>query len=152
VFYDCQQRLLIVLAAQEGWEVHHMDVKSAFLNDNLHEDVYIEQPASFIVSRKEHKVLKLWKALYKLHQAPHAWNTKLDDTLLSLTYRRTPSEHAIYIRRNTNVQLVVGVYVDDLIITDSDRDDIRSFKEEMVAALKMSELNLLHFYLDIEVK
>jgi hypothetical protein len=69
-------RLLIALVAHKGWEVHHMDVKSAFLNDDLHEEVYVEQPAGFVVTGKEHKVLKLWKALYGFHQAPRAWNTK----------------------------------------------------------------------------
>jgi hypothetical protein len=87
-------------------------------------------------------VLKLRKALYWLHQAPRTWITKLDDMLLSLSFRRTPSEHAIYIWQNSNVQLVVGVYVDDLIITGLDHDDIRSFKEEMVAAFKMSNLGI----------
>jgi hypothetical protein len=62
-------RLLITLVAHEGWEVHHMDVKSAFLNGDLQEEVYVEQPAGFIVASKEHKVLKLKKALYGLHQA-----------------------------------------------------------------------------------
>jgi hypothetical protein len=73
-------------------------------------------------------VLKLKKALYELHQAPPAWNVKLDNKLLSLGFWRTPLEHTIYARWNDNMQLVVGVYVDDLIITDSDRDNIRSFK------------------------
>jgi hypothetical protein len=144
--------LLIALVAHEGWEVHHMDVKSVFLNGDLQEEVYVEQPAGFIIAGKEHKVLKLKKALYGLHQAPRAWNTKLDDTLLSLGFWRTPSKHTIYIRQNGNVQLVVGVYVDDLIITGSDRDNIRSFKEEMAAAFKMSDLDLLHYYLGIKVK
>jgi hypothetical protein len=89
--------LLIALAAHEGWEVHHMNVKLAFLNDDLQEEVYVEQSACFIVTGKEHKVLKLKKALYGLHQALRSWNVKLDDTLLSLGFWRTPSEHAIYV-------------------------------------------------------
>jgi hypothetical protein len=129
-----------------------MDVKSAFLNGDLQEEVYVEQPSDFIVTSKEHKVLKLKKALYGLHQAPRAWNMKLYDTLLSLGFRRTPSKHVIYVWWNGNVQLVVGVYVDDLIITGSDHNNIRSFKEEMAAAFKMSDLSLLHYYLGIEVK
>jgi hypothetical protein len=68
-------RLFIALTAHEGWEVHNMDVKSGFLNGNLLEEVYVEQPSSFIVTGKEHKVLKLRKALYGLHHAPCAWNT-----------------------------------------------------------------------------
>jgi hypothetical protein len=129
-----------------------MDVKSTFLNGYLQEEVYVEQPVSFIVAGKEHKVLKLQKALYGLHQASRAWNAKLDDTLLSLGFQRTPSEHSIYIRRNSNVQLVVGVYVDYLVITGSDHDDIKSFKEEMASVFKMSDLSLLHYYLGVEVK
>jgi hypothetical protein len=78
-------RLLIALAAHEGWEVHHIDVKSTFLNGDLQEEVYVEQPTGFIIVGKEHKVLKLKKVLYGLHQA---WNAKLDDTLLSLDFRR----------------------------------------------------------------
>jgi hypothetical protein len=64
----------------------------------------------------------------------------------------TLSEHTIYVWRKDNVQLMVGFYVDDLIITSSDCDDIRSFKEEMAATFKMSDLGLLHYYLGIEVK
>jgi hypothetical protein len=145
-------RLLIALTSHKGWEVHHMGVKSAFLNSDLQEEAYVEQPVGFIIAGKAHKVLKLKKALYRLHQAPRAWNTKIDDTLLSLGFRKTPSEYAIYVRWNGNLQLVVGVYVDDLIITGSDRDNIRSFKEELAAAFKMSDLSLLHYYLGIEVK
>jgi hypothetical protein len=125
-----------------------MDVKSAFLNGDLQEEVYIEQSTGFVVAGKEHKVLKLWKALYGLHQAPCAYNMKLDDTMLSLGFRRTLSEHTIYVWWNDNVQLVVGVYVDD----GSDHNGIRSFKEEIAATFKMSDLGLLHYYLNIEVK
>jgi Reverse transcriptase (RNA-dependent DNA polymerase) len=59
-------RLLISQAAQNEWLVHQMDVKSAFLNGVLKEKVYVEQPLGYIKLRKEHKVLRLKKALYKL--------------------------------------------------------------------------------------
>jgi hypothetical protein len=61
-------------------------------------------------------------------------------------------EHTIYVRWNGDMQLVVGVYVDDLIINGSDCNDIKSFKEEMAAAFKTRDLNTLHYYLSIEVK
>lgn len=67
-------RLLLALAAQEGWRVHHMDVKSAFLNGDLKEEVYVHQPPGFVIPGKEGKVLRLRKALYGLRQAPRAWN------------------------------------------------------------------------------
>ncbi|CAA7399994.1 unnamed protein product [Spirodela intermedia] len=143
-------RLLIALAAHEGWEVHHMDVKLAFLNGDLKEEVYVEQPAGFISTGNEHKVLKLKKALYGLHQAPRAWNAKLDETLLSFRFRRSPSEHAIYTKWNGEAQLVVGVYVDDLVIIGASCDDIKYFKKEMADVFKMSDLGLLRYYLGIE--
>jgi hypothetical protein len=65
-------RLLIALVAHQDWEVHHMDVKSAFLNGELKEEVYVAQPAGFIINGAEHKVLYLCKALYGLKQAPRA--------------------------------------------------------------------------------
>jgi hypothetical protein len=64
-------RVLLALAAQSGWEVHHMDVKSAFLNGDLTETVFVQQPPGFNVGNKG-KVLKLKKALYGLKQAPRA--------------------------------------------------------------------------------
>jgi hypothetical protein len=79
-------RLLLSVATKEGWEVDHMDVKSAFLNGNLVEEVYVAQPAGFVAKGEEHKVLKLKKALYGLRQAPRAWNAKLDNSLLSLGF------------------------------------------------------------------
>jgi hypothetical protein len=71
-------RLLLALATQEGWKVHHMDVKSAFLNGELREEVYVSQPPGFAVKGQEHKVYKVNKAIYGFKQAPRAWNTKLD--------------------------------------------------------------------------
>jgi hypothetical protein len=91
-------RLLIVLAAHMDWEVHYLDAKSAFFNGDLLEEVFVEQLAGFILKGSEHKVLKLHKALYGLHQALRAWNTKLDDTLTKLRFTRSLSEPSIYTR------------------------------------------------------
>jgi len=76
-------RLILALAAQEGWRIHHMDVKSAFLNGNLKE-VNVHKPSGFVIPSKEGKVLRLSKALYGLRQAPRAWNAKLDATLKTM--------------------------------------------------------------------
>jgi hypothetical protein len=92
-------RLFLALAARNGWVVHHMDVRSAFLNRDLLEEVYVLQLAGFIKSGEDHKVLRLHKALYGLHQASRAWNAKLDDTLLSFGFRRCPSKPVIYIKQ-----------------------------------------------------
>jgi hypothetical protein len=145
-------RLLLALAAQEGWPVHHMDVKSAFLNGELVEEVYVRQPPGFVAAGQEEKVLHLDKALYGLRQAPRAWNAKLDESLVALGFSHSASEHAVYARGEGAKRLLVGVYVDDLIITGNDATEIAKFKEQMSSRFKMSDLGLLCFYLGIEVQ
>jgi transposase InsO family protein len=145
-------RLLIALAAQEGWRLHHMDVKSAFLNGELEEEVYVKQPPGFEEKGSEHKVLKLHKALYGLKQAPRAWNSKLDSTMSSLSFERSPFEHAVYKKGKGENSLLVGVYVDDLVITGTNEGEIEKFKQQMKEIFKMSDLGLLSYYLGIEVR
>jgi len=144
-------RLLLALAAQEGWRVHHMDVKSAFLNGDLKEEVYVHQPSGFVIPGKENKVLRLHKALYGLRQAPRGWDTKLDSTLKQMGFQQSPHEAAVYRRGKGGNALLVGVYVDDLVITGAKEAEVESFKEEMKATFQMSDLGLLSFYLGIEV-
>jgi hypothetical protein len=144
-------RLLLALSAHQGWHVHHMDVKSAFLNSDLKEEVYIHQPPGFAIPGKEGKVLRLRKALYGLRQAPRVWNAKLDFTLKGMGFTPSPHEAAIYRRGNGGSALLVGVYVDDLVITSAKDAEVAAFKEEMKATFQMSDLGHLSFYLGIEV-
>jgi Reverse transcriptase (RNA-dependent DNA polymerase) len=143
--------LLIAIAAHEGWEIHHMDVKSASLNWDLEEEVYVVQPSGFEIKEEEHKVLRLHKALYGLRQAPRAWNSKLDKSLKGLGFVRCPLEHAVYRRSQEKGNLIVGVYVDDLIITGECIKDINKFKSQIQNLFSMSYLGLLSYYLEIEV-
>jgi hypothetical protein len=98
-----------------------MDIKTAFLNGDLKEDVYVKQLPGFVVLGEEGNVLRLCKALSSLRQAPRAWNGKLDSTLKALSFKQSAHEHNIY-RRNGGKHeepLLVGVYVDDPVIIGS---------------------------------
>jgi hypothetical protein len=96
-------------------------------------------------------VLCLCKSLYDLRQAPRAWNAKLDSTLKGMGFGQSPHEAAIYRRGNGGNTLLVGVYVDDLVITSTKDAEVAAFKEEMKVTFRMSDLGLLSFYLGIEV-
>jgi hypothetical protein len=111
----------------------------------------VHQPPGFAIPSKEGKVLCLRKALYGLRQAPQAWNAKLDSTLKGMGFGQSPHEAAIYRRGNGGNALLVGVYIDDLVITDTTDAEVAAFKEEMKATFQMSDLGLLSFYLGIEV-
>ena len=144
-------RVMLAVAANRGWQVHHLDVKSAFLNGELQEEVYVSQPEGYMVKGKENLVYKLHKALYGLRQAPRAWNTHLDRSLKELGFTRCTQEQAVYIRGKNCSGVIVGVYVNDLIITGKDPADITEFKQQMMDEFDMSDLGLLHYYLRIEV-
>ncbi|KAJ0754701.1 putative RNA-directed DNA polymerase [Helianthus annuus] len=106
-------RLLLSFTANEEWELHHLDVKSAFLHGELKEEVYVVQPEGFVKQGEEHKVYKLSKALYGLRQAPRAWNTKLNNILLDMKFQRCSQEQAVYRRTIGTDILLIGVYVNN---------------------------------------
>ena len=144
-------RIIIAMAAQFKWKLHHLDVKSAFLNGYIEEDIYVNQPEGFIKKGKENYVLKLRKALYGSRQAPRAWNSKLDETLKSMGFIRSINDQAVYISNRKERKLWVGVYVDDLIITGSNPEEIDVFKTSMKTKFEMTDFGLLHSYLGIQV-
>lgn len=88
-------RLLLAIAAQKGWQVFQMDVKLAFLNGFLQEEIYVEQPEGFVIKQQEDKVYLLKKALYGLKQAPRVWYNRIDDYLLCLGFRKSLSESTL---------------------------------------------------------
>ena len=113
----------------------------------MKEEIYVHQPPGFVIPGKEGKVLRLRKALYGLRQAPRAWNAKLDATLKTMGFVQSPHEAAVYQRGKDGYALLVGVYVDDLVITGTKDVEVAVFKEEMKATFQMSDLGLLSFYL-----
>ena len=129
-----------------------MDVKFAFLNGELKKTIYVRQPLSFLDNDNPNKVLRLHKALYELRQAPRALNAKLDSTLLSLKFKRCAFEEDMYTHGHDEQRLIVGVYVDNLIITGGDMKVLGRFKREMSKNFKMRYLGVLSYYLDIKMQ
>jgi len=122
-------RLLLALAAQLGWKVYQMDVKSAFLNGFLQEEIYVEQPEGFVEKGKEDKVYRLRKALYGLKQAPRAWYGRIDGHLLGLGFEKSLSESTLYVKHHGIDILVVSIYVDVVLVTGSNTRHIEDFKQ-----------------------
>lgn len=111
----------------------------------------MSQPEGIEKKGETNKVYKLSKALYCLKQAPRAWNAFLDQYLKSLDFERCAQEYSVYIRKKEGNTLIVGVYVEDLLVTWSCQDDVKKFKLKMNERFEMSDLGLLAYYLGIEV-
>jgi hypothetical protein len=88
---------IITLAASEDMEIHQMDVKIAFLNGELEEDIYMEQPQGFVHQGDEHIVCKLHKSLYGLKQSPRAWNQKLNTFFKSIKFMKSEADLSVYV-------------------------------------------------------
>ena len=125
-------RLIISLAAQNKWKIFQMDVKSAFLNGFLEEEVYIKQPLGYVVKGHVDKVLRLKKTLYGLKQAPRTWNSRIDKDFQENNFTKCPYDHALYVKVMDGDILIVCLYVDDLIFTGSDASLFEEFKRVMI--------------------
>jgi hypothetical protein len=122
------------------------------MNGDMIEDVYVSQPEGFVKKGQEKMVLKLSKALYGLKQAPRGWNVKFDGCLKKLGFKKCVTEPAVYTRGVGLSVIILGVYVDDLLVTGGDAKEIEVFKGEMTSEFDMSDLGKLSFYLGIEVE
>ena len=145
-------RLLISLAAQHRWKIYQLDVKSAFLNGFLEEEIYIEQLFGYIEIKNEGKVYKLKKALYGLKQALCAWNTRIDRYFQENGFEKCPYEHTIYVKKEDDEStLFACLYVDDLIFANNNPAMFEDFKKSMVHEFKMTDIGLMTHFLCLKV-
>ncbi|KAJ4719034.1 Retrovirus-related Pol polyprotein from transposon TNT 1-94 [Melia azedarach] len=145
-------KLLIALAAQNRWKIFHLDIKSAFLNGYLKEEIFIEQPEGFKVNGEEDKVYKLNKALYGLKQAPRAWYSRIDEFLCASGFRRSCNDATLYIKTSASADtLIISMYVDDLLIIGSRIDDVNDFKQQLYQKFEMTDLGEMKFFLGLQV-
>ncbi|KAB2608298.1 hypothetical protein D8674_011466 [Pyrus ussuriensis x Pyrus communis] len=144
-------RTLIALAAQKEWKLFQLDVKSAFLNGVLKEEVYVDQPQGFVIQGKKDKVYKLSKALYGLKQAPRAWYEEIDSYFTKAGFKRSPNEATLYTKVEKSGILIVSVYVDDIVYTGSSDTMLDRFKNDMMQHYEMTDLGLLHHFLGMGI-
>jgi len=109
----------------------------------------VNQQPGFEIKGKEDYVYKLDKALYGLKQALRAWNKKIDSFLVQQGFMKCVNEHGIYCR-NSNNKLIVCLYVDDMIVTGNNEEEMKVFKKNMMKKFEMSDLGNLTYFLGIE--
>jgi hypothetical protein len=124
-------------------KLHQTDVKSAFLNGVLEEEVYVRQPPGFESEKYPHRVYKLRKALYGLKQAPRAWYGKLRGFLFERGFEMGKVDLTLYLLRQGRDILIVQVYVDDIVFGGSSSSLIARFAEDMSRGIEMSMMSEL---------
>lgn len=145
-------RILLALASIFSLPVHQMDVKTAFLNGDLDEEVYMEQPEGFVLPGNELKVCKLVNSLYGLKQAPKQWHEKFDSALLSGGFRYNNADKCIYSKSNSKYVVIICLYVDDMIIVSTTSEGVAETKKYLSSKFKMKDLGEVDTILGIKVK
>jgi hypothetical protein len=142
-------RALLVVATSRHWSLCQMDVKNAFLNGDLSEEVYMQLPPG--LSHSTNKVCRLRQALYGLKQAPRAWFAKFSTTISRLGYSISPYHSALFIRRTDRGTILLLLYVDDMIITGDDITGIQELKQFLSQHFEMKDLGPLNYFLGLEI-
>ena len=129
-----------------------MNVKTAFLNGLLKEDVYVAQPKGFIDPHFPDHVQYLKKALYGLKQAPRTWYNRLTQYLVSHRFTRGKADQTIFIKREDGELIVAQVYVDDIIFGSTKEELAHGFSELMQAEFEMSMIGELTHFLGLQIR
>jgi hypothetical protein len=144
-------RMLIALASIHKFVIHQMDVKTAFLNGELDEEVYMKQPEGFVIKGQEDKVCKLTKSLYGLKQAPKQWHQKFDQVVLANGYIINESDKCIYSKFQNGKGVMICLYVDDMLIFGTSINEVEETKAFLSKNFDMKDLGEADVILGIKI-
>ncbi|CAN1127242.1 Retrovirus-related Pol polyprotein from transposon TNT 1-94 [Linum perenne] len=145
-------RILLSLAVNEDWPLFQMDVKNAFLNGDLEEEVYMNIPEGVVHKGEKNSVCKLRKSLYGLKQSPRAWFGKFSKTVISLGYTHCQTDDTMFVRHSKDDKItILIVYVDDIIITGSDSEEIQKLKFKLSQEFELKDLGEMKYFLGMEI-
>ena len=144
-------RLVLSLAVHNKWQVRQLDVQNAFLHGHLSKEVFMKQPTGFVDQQFPSHVCKLKRSLYGLKQAPRAWFQRFSEYLLQLGFHESKCDYSLFVYNQQGVYLILLIYVDDILITGNDQDQISNLIRQLGNLFSMKDLGKLHYFLGIEV-
>ncbi|GJS20943.1 reverse transcriptase domain-containing protein [Tanacetum coccineum] len=145
-------RILLAYACALDFKLYQMDVKSAFLNGFINEEVYVAQPSGFINFAKPNYVYRLKKALYGLKQAPKAWYDRLKAFLIKHNYSMGMVDNTLFTKKKDSNLIIVQIYVDDIIFGSTCQEMCDDFAKIMHDEFEMSMMGELNFFLGLQIK
>jgi hypothetical protein len=145
-------RILLAYATYHGFKLYQMDVKSAFLNGPIKEEVYVEQPPSFEHSEYPTHVYKLSKALYGLKQAPRAWYKCIRDFLLTNGFKVEKADPTLFTKTIDKDLFICQIYVGDIIFGSTNKSSYEEFSRIMIQKFELSMMGELKYFLGFQIK
>lgn len=144
-------KMFLAFAFSKGFKIYQMDIKSSFLNGELKEEVYMEQPEGFNLTEGKNFVCKLKKELYGLKQDPRAWYARLDHYIKQQGFKKGVAGSNLYIKTDEDKLLVTLIYVDDLIFARNNDEVSHEFSQNMSKEFEMSMIGELSYFLGLQV-
>ena len=132
-------RLVLKIVAAENLHLEQLDVKTVFLHGDLEEELYMRQPEGFIKEDKKNLVCRLKKSLYGLKQAPRQWYKKFDSFMSSHGFTRCQADHCCYFKKIDNNFIILLLYVDDMLVAGSNRQEIVNLKLKLSKQFEMKD-------------
>jgi hypothetical protein len=145
-------RILLAFTVDKGFKLFQMDVKSAFLNGVIEEEVYVKQPPGFESELYPHRVYMFKRALYGLKQAPRAWYGRLRGFLLNRGFVMGTVDRTLFLLKHGNDMLIVQIYVNVTVFGGSSHNLVAKFADEMSREIEMSMMGELQYFLGLQIK
>jgi hypothetical protein len=145
-------RTVLTVAAQRDWEIHQVDIKSAYLNAEVKEDIYMRAPPGYLKDEDKGKVLKLLRSLYGLKQAGFEWSEELAKVFFAIGFTRSQVDQAVYYKKAIDEHTVITVSVDDMAVTSKHLAHIERFKSQLREHFEISDLGELSWLLGLKVE
>ncbi|KAJ0694305.1 putative RNA-directed DNA polymerase [Helianthus annuus] len=144
-------RVLFSIAANKNWPLLQFDVKNAFLHGELKEEVYMEAPPGVMENSNPREVSRLKKSLYGLKQSPRAWFGRFTLAMKKYGFKQSNSDHTLFLKRRNGHVTCLIIYVDHMIITGNDKEEMARLKANLFEEFEMKDLGRLKYFLGIEV-
>ena len=144
-------RLILFIVAKQDLELFQMDVKTAFLNGELDEEIYMAQPAGFEVKGHEHKVCHLKCSIYGLKQSSRQWYLRFHDSITFFGFEMIKEDHCVYLKQSKRSILILSLYVDDILLAGNDMDSIVTTKKWLSFTFEMKDMGEANFVLGVKI-
>lgn len=145
-------RLLLAIASVARFQVRQIDVKSAFLNGDLEEEIYMKQPEGYTDRKDSEKVCRLKKSLYGLKQAARSWNQKLTAILSQIGFKQSDEDECLFVMEGRSSIIYLCCHVDDMMIVGKDERELVSIEEELATHFKVTTLGDMRHFLGLKVE
>ncbi|KAI3751757.1 hypothetical protein L2E82_22848 [Cichorium intybus] len=144
-------RIMLAIAAFHDYEIWQMDVKTAFLNGKLTEDVYMSQPEGFVDTKHPDKVCKLERSFYGLKQASRSWNLCFHEKVKEFGFSRSEDESCVYVKASGSIVTFLVLYVDDILLMGNDILTLQNVKAWLGKCFAMKDLGEAAYILGIRI-